>query len=287
MKDYKASKWADRIISLQEPDGSWGYFHTLSSSAGRHGITTEQALRRLQILGYTVEDEPVRKSVEYLHDCLEGKRQIPDRREKLHDWDIFTALMFSTWIRRFTSEDTLANNTAGKWAEVISLAFAGGTYDHGSYTSAYKRVFGITPRGGRIVDFVTFYQVSVPAGLLGKDIESAMFDYVLEHTPGIYYIYEGRLSLLPERFDSKQTSRYLGAIELLSGYESPACKEKLCFVGEWLKQNKGPDGMWDMGPVVKDGMYFPLSDSWRSNEARKQDCTYRIEKLLGRIEIND
>lgn len=281
MKDYKTSKWAERIISLQKPDGSWGYFHTLSSSASRHGITTEQALRRLQILGYTLDDPPVRKAVEYLHACLEGKMHIPDRREKLHDWDIFTALMFSTWIRRFTSEDTLANTTAGKWAEVIGLAFAGGTYDHDSYTSVYKRVFGIAPKGGRIVDFVTFYQVSVLAGLLDKDVESAMFDYILEHDPGIYYIYEGCLSLLPERFDSKQAGRYLAAIELLTGYKSPECREKLRFVREWLEQNKGPVGMWDMGPAVKDGVNFPLSDSWRSAESRKQDCTYRIDKLLG------
>jgi len=73
--------------------------------------------------------------------------------------------------------------------------------------------------GGRIVDFVTFYQVSIIAGMPDKDIE--------------------------------------------------------------------PDGLWDMGPSVKDGVHFPLSDSWRSVESRKLDCTYRIKKLLADIEMHD
>ena len=47
---YKDSKWAKEIISLQDKDGLWGYFHTLSVPK-KQPITSEQALRRLQILG--------------------------------------------------------------------------------------------------------------------------------------------------------------------------------------------------------------------------------------------
>ena len=39
-----------------------------------------------------------------MSDCLSGKREIPDQREKLADWDVFTSLMLSTWIRRFTKD---------------------------------------------------------------------------------------------------------------------------------------------------------------------------------------
>jgi hypothetical protein len=34
--------------------------------------------------------------------CLSGKRQMPDIWGKTHDWEIFTGLMLSAWIRRFT-----------------------------------------------------------------------------------------------------------------------------------------------------------------------------------------
>lgn len=219
-----------------------------------------------------------------MHDCLVGKNKIPDRREKLHNWDIFTSLMLSTWIRRFTLDDIYANNTAEKWAEIISYAFINGAYDHSNYVKAYTRIFKIAPRGDRLVDFVTFYHVSLLANLIDKETEKAMFDYILQHESGIYYNYGESLSVLPKEFKSKQASRYIGAIELLSEYRNPACKEKLNLVAEWLNQNREANGLWDMGPVVKDAVYFPLSDSWRSAEARKRDCTYRIKNLMRNLD---
>ena len=48
---------------------------------------------------------------------LSGKREIPDRREKLVDWDVFTSLMLSTWIRRFTKDVPIANQVADQWVD--------------------------------------------------------------------------------------------------------------------------------------------------------------------------
>lgn len=52
---HKDGKWAKMILALQEPDGKWGCFHSLSRFYGAD-ITTEQALRRLERLGFTQED---------------------------------------------------------------------------------------------------------------------------------------------------------------------------------------------------------------------------------------
>ena len=100
---FKTGKWAREIISLQKPNGMWGYFPL--SEPNKTPITTEQALRRLSILRYTIDDECIIKAVGYINDCLSGKERIPDRREKVHNWDIFTDLMLATWIRRFTKGD--------------------------------------------------------------------------------------------------------------------------------------------------------------------------------------
>lgn len=283
MLELKDSKWAKEIVSYQNEEGSWGYFHTLSNPTKSRPITTEQALRRLWILGYTIDDLPIKKAVAYMHDCLAGNNQTPDYREKLHNWDIFTSLMLSTWIRKFTLEDTLANKTAEAWGEIISYSFKDGTYNYNNYVKAYTKVFNMAPRGGRLVDFVTFYHVSLLSNLLDADTEQAIFEYFLSHESGIYYVYGQCLKGLPKEFKSKQASRYLGAIELLSEYTNPNCREKLGFVVEWLTENRESDGFWDMGPTVKDGVYYPLSDSWRSIETRKQDCTYRITKLIEKI----
>jgi len=283
MTDYKNSKWASEIIELQKDDGSWGYFHTLSNPSKSNPITTEQAIRRLEILGYTINDKPIIKAVSYMQDCLTGKKAIPDRREKIHNWDIFTALMLSTWIRRFIKDNYNANDVGKKWAEIISYAFKNGVYDNNLYVDTYKKVHRLSPKGGRLLDIANFYHVSLVADLLDDKIALALMDNILQNQSGIYYIYGKKLSILPRTFKSIEASRYIAAVELLSEYRSPGCKEKLMFVVEWLNINKEHEGYWDMGTKAKDGVRFPLSDSWRKKELRIKDCTYRISKLIKSI----
>ncbi|NLM77193.1 MAG: hypothetical protein GX173_03790 [Ruminococcaceae bacterium] len=49
----KDSKWASQILTRQHDDGSWGHFRSLSNPTKAQPMTTEQALRRLRILGFT------------------------------------------------------------------------------------------------------------------------------------------------------------------------------------------------------------------------------------------
>lgn len=277
---HKNSKWAKKLIETQSLDGTWGYFHTLSEPK-KYPLTTEQALRRLLILGFTIDDEPIQRCVSFMSDCLAGKKEMPDRREKTHDWDIFTELMLSTWIRKFTQSDTQANYAAGKWSNIIAHSFSKGTYDDDCYKSAYTDTFGKKPQGGRLVDFVSFYQVSLTANTFDEKTENAVFDYIVNYQFGIYYIYDRPISIVPESFASKQASRYLSAIEILSTYRKN--REKLNFVVDWLNKNKNADNRWDMGSIVKDKVYFPLSDDWRTKSIREADCTYRIQKLLNNL----
>ncbi|MDD4797628.1 MAG: hypothetical protein PHO66_07655, partial [Eubacteriales bacterium] len=106
------------------------------------------------------------------------------------------------------------------------------------------------------------------------------FDYILSHETGIYYLYHRVLLQLPAVFASREASRYLTAIELLSRYPNAYVRQKLAFVAAWLESNRLQDGLWDMGGAVRDGVQFPLSDCWRSARTRRDDCTYRIARLL-------
>jgi hypothetical protein len=85
--DYKNGKWAKKIIDLQHIDGSWGFFHTLSNPTSEQPMTTEQALRRLEILGFTSDDKPIKKALKYMHSCLTGKVHFPDRENKFTNWN--------------------------------------------------------------------------------------------------------------------------------------------------------------------------------------------------------
>jgi len=277
---HKDTKWAKQIIAMQEEDGKWGSFHTLSVSSGRP-ITTEQALRRLERLGYTIEDVCIQKAVSYMNSCLVGRAEIPDRREKLLDWDIFVSLMLATWIRRFSDEFPAANKVADQWAAVITSAFQGDAYHHKEYISAYHDIFGVKPRGGRFVDFTCFYPISLLGNRLDRRIEEALMDYVLNKEDGIYYIYSEKISSFPRVFESRQASRYLAAIELLAKYRHAAYK--LHFVVDWLNGLKKENGKWDMGKSVNDKVYFPLSDDWRKQGTHEADCTERISNLISML----
>lgn len=274
---HKDTRWAEQIISMQEKDGKWGFFHTPAGSS-RRPITTEQALRRLERLGYTIEDICIQKACSYMNNCLIGRTEIPDRREKLLDWEIFVSLMLAVWIRRFSDGYPAANKVAGQWAAVISSAFQGGVYHHKEYISAYQDIFGVKPMGGRLIDFTCFYQISLLVNCLDRRTEEALMDYVLEKEDGIYYIYSERILFLPKVFESRQASRYLAAVELLSKYRYAA--DKLQFVADWLNGLKKENGKWDMGKSVNDKVYFPLSNDWRKQETREADCTERISSLL-------
>ncbi|MCL2080268.1 MAG: hypothetical protein FWH17_10620 [Oscillospiraceae bacterium] len=281
--DYKNGKWAKKIIELQHDDGSWGYFHSLSNPTPKQPITTEQALRRLEILGFTIEDKPIKKAVKYMNDCLIGKNRIPDREEKLHNWNIFTSLMLSTRIKIFTKENETANCITRKWCELINKSFSKNGYDHEIYVKTYEKVFEtkINHKAGRLIDFVNYYPVSLLTNELDKNSEPYYFEYILNHNNGIYYIYNKKLTEVPKIFKSKDTNNYLRAIELLVKYDNPECKNKLKFIVKWLKENMVNENEWDMGKESKDNINFPLSDSWRNDENRIKDCTYRISKILG------
>lgn len=275
MQNYRNGKWANQIISMQHPDGSWGCFHTLRGDSDTP-MTTEMALLRLELLGYTAEDDCIKRAIAHMETLLHTG-ELPEGKEKTSDFETFVDLIVAARIRRFTDRCESANEIAGKWAQVITNAFSSGTYSQTDYDECYTQVFGRKPKGGRLIDFVNFYQLSILPGMLDKQTESRMLDYVLSHEDGIYYVYENRLDGVPDEFQSKKASRYLAAIELLARYESG--KDKLSFAYDWLKANQQTDGTWDMGAAAKDGVYFPLSDRW-DKTTRITDSTHRIGKLI-------
>ena len=285
--DYKNGKWAKEIIGSQNEDGSWGrIFHTLSNPVSKQPLTTEQALRRLEILGFTIDDKPIKKAVKYMENCLAGKMNIPDREEKTHrPWKKYIELMLSAWIRIFTGNNEKANNITKDWSTIINSAFTNGYYDHNIYVNKLEDFLGvkINPKAPRWNNFISFYTVSLLTDQMDKKVESQYFKYILEHETGIYYVYPKKLSIIPDVFCSKQTCYYLRAIELLAKYDNPKCKEQLFFVKKWLMDNMTINHEWDLGKDAKDGILFPLSDDWKTDENRIKDCTYWVNNLLERM----
>lgn len=277
--DFRNTRRARELIEMQKSDGSWGWFHTLSKFADMP-VTTEHALRRLGQLGYTKDDDCIRRGLGYMHACLTGERELPDRREKRHDWDAFLRLILAANIRFFTYDDPAANAVAADWARVITASCASGAYEQEAYLASYEEVFGAPARGGRLTDPVSFYQSSLLRDSLDAATQRAWLEYVMNRPDGIYYVFERSITDPPAIFESLTAARYLGALELLSDY---GCAPELMeFAVDWINMNRLPDGRWDMGPKSK-GSVFPLSDSWRCRETRIADCTFIIENTLKKL----
>lgn len=277
--NYKDSQWAKKILDLQHDNGSWGYFHCPL----KQPITTEQALQRLEILGFTIDDVPIQKTIKYLHNCLIGKEDIPDRVEKIHDWKIFTELIISTWIKRFTLDDKHAINIANKWSEIINNAFVNNKFDQNIYNRVYCKTLNME-KGKKIIGFMNFYLISLLANNLEKTIEPIYFEYVLNYPRGIYYFgYDKPIKTLPEIFASRETSAYIRMIELLTEYKSNKCKKQLYFIKEWIEKNGINSHEWDLGKSSKDNILLPLSDSWRKDEDRIKDCTDTIKRIIKKL----
>jgi len=279
--NYKNSKWTKQILALQHDDGSWGHFHSLSIPTKARPLTTEQAMRRLRILGFTKDDEPISRVMRYMEENLLNTNPTVFH-EKAHDSKTYGDLMLAAWLYLFDNTNELALTVVHKWVRIIEAAFSIGSYNHESYISEYEAALNVklNPKAGCLSNFVVSYQIALLQNVLSPRTESLMLDYVLSHQNGIYYIYNKPLNILPEIFASREASHYLAAIELLSGYSQSA--DKLSFIAEWLMKNRD-NGFWDMGTTAKDGVYYPLSDSWRNVEDRKRDYTYRMEKLLSAI----
>lgn len=279
MTDHRAGKWATAILATQNADGTWGsMFHSMALPTNAP-LTTEQTLRRLHALGFTCEDEPIRRCVNVMAACLRGERKIDTYWEKGIDWAMYEPLMLAAWIRRFDPEHPDALAYARRWAKVVEAGFANGTYTESAWNAAYEAEFHRMERHPRPIGFTALYHAMLLPGVLSPEAESAMIQHILER--GVYYIYDKPLIHPPATFASKETSYWLAALELLSEY--PGTKDKLNFAVACLYLNISPDGQWDLGAKAKDKVYFPLSDSWRTEAARKADCTERISRFLNKI----
>lgn len=279
--DHKYGKWAEEVLASRHEDGMWGNFHTLSCPVKGRPITTEQAIRRLYRLGYTMEDEVIQRVVDCMVLCVKGEQKIDDYYERKHDWPFFEKLMLSAWIRMFDPQNPYALEVANGWAEIAEKAFASGAYCREADIEAFTRQQGRKPKSGFETGFGMFYHAVLLQGVLPPKTERLFLDYYLSKPDGMYYIYDKPLNQVPEEFASRGASCYLTAMEVLAGYE--AAKEKLLFVADWLNDNKDENGQWDFGPKANDDVYFPLSDSWRKAEDRKRDCTERVKIFLSRL----
>ena len=183
-----------------------------------------------------------------------------------------------TWILRFVPDDLEALSVAYFWKDIVSSAFINGIFNERIYEKEYRKHIPRLNYNERLINISQFYMVSLLKGLLDDTIEDGYINYIINNQDGIYYVYDSIIIKPPEVFQSKVSVRYLSALELLSGYS--CARDKLQHAIDWLYSNQDKNGQWDFGPKGKDGIYFPVSESWRKVEDRKADCTQRVKMII-------
>lgn len=264
----------DRDLELiQKEDGSFGYFHSMSNNSV---ITTEMVLRRLMFLECSNDQPILKKCITYLEKCLNKELIIPDRREKVINWDVFEELMFSSWLTIFNVSNSKIEFIKQRWKEIIEKSIVNDKFDYETYKKIYRERFG--KEGKREINPATFYFVNLLKDVLDIKSKKCYFDFIMNK--GIYYIYDKNLYELPLIFDSKNTISYLLAIKFASYYSIN--KEEVGFVKKWLDDNKKENG-WEINNIKPDGIIFPISGNWRNKENKHKDINnfiYKIYEML-------
>lgn len=261
----------ENLAQIQNQDGGFGRFHSMSYEMP---ITTEKALRRFLFLNLDKEEPIVKKTLNYVKKCLHKEITIPDRKEKVINWNAFTELMFSSWLTIFQVKDEKVLMIQDIWKNIIEASIIDNKFDINEYKKQYKLVYGNV--GVREIDPGSFYMVCLLKNLLNDTAKKAYFNYIMER--GIYYIYGKNLYQLPSVLASKATIYYLLAIKLISSYTTS--EDDLHFVKKWIEANKSVDGYWQMDNLKPDGIIFPQSDNWRKRENKIKDINEFMNDIL-------
>lgn len=269
-----------RITNQQFKDGSFGRFHSMNTSDGSE-FTTEKALRRLLNLGLDKNDSPVQEAVRYMHQFMNGERELRDRVEKKHDWKKLTRLFVTTWLLIIDEDDDTAKEEAKMWAQTVKAGFKNNSFNEADYLDAYDR--HIKPLKGKSYWMIeNFYMVSLMSKVLDEETKIKLIKHLLYYDRGIYYIYGNRLVDLSNKFNSLNCHRYLQAIELLVDYNIKL--PELDRIIAWIKSHQLENGLWDLGKKANDKMVFPTSNDWRKSINRQLDHTVRISRIISKYE---
>ena len=269
----------NKLATLQNPDGGFGYFHGMGASW--RDVTTEKALKRMYFLGLDPSRLLLRKTLDYLNKCLSGEAKIPDRVEKVINWELFSELMFSGWLAFFDCLTEKARLIREKWREGIEAAVKEGKFNYHEYELAFQNVFGRKKARERILNPASFYLVALLKNHLSPEAAEAYCEYLLE--TGVYYIYSKPLRPLPGELADIRSFYLLEAVKLIAVYASD--KRKFAYVWEWITRGRHPDGNWYLGELKADGMIFPVSGSWRDRVNKTRDVTRYLNAVLRALAI--
>lgn len=278
------SRWVRELESAQQPDGSWGRFHSQDTRVKTPIPTTEFAVRRALALGLDRRSPMLLKTVNYIQAHLQGQLTWSDPPEK-HDhpglWSVNILSVSAAMLALIDPDHPLLDPFWKRWAEIVSAAFESGRYDPQAELSRHQSLVGVPSR--RLYPFHVFYPLvilSCTHHSLPEALERQMLEFLFHKPGGIYYIHDQPLDRYPS-IDEKGFETWLHALEVLSCF--PQWPEFAAPALNWIWAQRGKNGLWEIDHSAYRSYAFPLSESWRRAGNKRVDCSVWILRLIQQV----
>lgn len=276
-----SSRQVADLCRSQLPDGSWGRFYTRNKQVKYAGKTTETAIIRSLVLGMERSHPTVSRLIAYMEAVLGGSLIWPDRPDQTLEWPVGMDLVTAARLSQLDETNPGIQKTADQWQQIMAAAFGHDEFDELSYREAYENFFHQPPEHGTALGFSP-YTLILLRNRLPYLLEERLTNHLMNNTRGIYLVSNHSLQHLPLVFPSRESMRFIAALDLLSYY--PSAGSLLENASAWLWEQINNDGMWDFGQLGRDGLELPLSESWRIRGNRELDCTVRVLSLVVRLQ---
>jgi hypothetical protein len=302
----RLSKWYVQLASEQRENGSWGNFHSMSSSTDAHKkfVSTEAGLRRARDLSLPIDDPVVAKGIALMERYLTGEEYWPDYTEMHHDYGKSFHTAFPFMIAANLSMHDPDNPLVAAKREIcvrtLEKAFAGGSFNEDIWEAENKNYTGPCLRAWMVYPV---WLMSKP-GCMDEALQRKYLDYLWRRKEGIYYIYES----VPEgklRVEDKKFTSWLSALEALSGYS---------LFPEFMQEDVLPHLLGESERLMDDGqaepsqmtffgqaesspknsgdrlklphahlIYGHYAESWHQKEKRRADLVLRIMRTVVKV----
>ncbi len=271
------------LSAAQQPDGTWGRFHTQDTAVKGPIPTSEYAIRRALTLGLDKRSPILQQAAGFIQSHLQGQTTWSDPPEK-HDHPLIfphNIRSVSAAMLALIDNDHPALEPFWRyWAEVVEATFAGGDYDRQAELTCQQRLAGIPSR--RYPPCHVYYPLVILSATrqnLPPGLERRLVEFIMRKPDGIYYVYERSLAAFP-RLEEKGFESWLHGQELLARFASWV--EMAPAVLNWLWQQRDAEGLWDVPAGGGRSFAFPLSESWRRTQNRRIDWSVTILRLVSR-----
>ena len=121
--------WTRQLSQEQQPDGSWGRFHSMDSRIKARFPTSEVAIRRALALGLDKDNPILARVAGYMQRVLEGAATWPDRVEKSEGWPICVETITAATLAEVDPAQPASLSTWKYWVEIAERSFPAGKYD--------------------------------------------------------------------------------------------------------------------------------------------------------------